>query len=73
MATTKSGPATLPDGIIAALSLDIDGGTATVPLSQRVFNTGSVGFSGSFKVQGADGRRYQCSMNAVLVGSKPTA
>lgn len=73
MATTVTREVSLPDGIAAAVTLDIDGGSLTAPLKAREFSTGSQGFSGQLKVDGADGRRYQVSVNAVLIHSKPTA
>lgn len=73
VASTKQAPATLPDGITATFALDVDGGTLSAPMSARTFGTGSVGFSTAGKVSGADGRRYQVSVNVVLIGSKPTA
>jgi len=57
----------------ATLTIEVDGGAATAPLKAREFSTGSKGFSGQLKVDGTDGRRYQVSVNVVLIGSKPTA
>lgn len=65
--------AVLPSDVEGTMRLDIDGGSATVPLKARVFSTGSAGFSCQTKVDGADGRRYQVSLNVILIGSKPTA
>jgi hypothetical protein len=58
--------------ITASMTLDVDGGTLTAPLKERTFSTGSTGFSGNgLKLNGTDGRRYQVSVNVVLIGSKP--
>lgn len=64
---------TLPEGTEARMTLEVDGGGSTVPLKARTFSTGSVGFSGQTKVDGEDGRRYQVSVNVILIGSKPGA
>jgi hypothetical protein len=43
----------------------------SVPCSSREFSTGSWGFNGSGKViNPANGEKYQCSFNIVLVNSK---
>lgn len=55
------------------VTITIDGVTTTLTLSARTFSTGSTGYSANGKAQGTDGRRYQVSVNAVLIGSKPTA
>lgn len=60
------------DGVEATLTLTIDGGTMTIPLKARTFKTGSLGFQGQGKVEGKHGR-FQCNLNAVLIGSKPDA
>ena len=44
----------------------------TEELRPKEFKTGSRGFYGSFKVS-ANGRRYQVAVQAVEIGSKPTA
>ena len=57
----------------ATITLDVDGGSVGATLKPRTFSTGSTGYSGQLKVEGTDGRRYQVSVNVVLIGSKPTA
>lgn len=61
----------LPDG--ARLALDVDGGKSTLNLTRKAFSTGSIGFHGQGKVDGADGRRYQVNVSVTLIGSKPQA
>jgi hypothetical protein len=70
---TASAPVTLPEDVHARIALDVDGGKQGVELGRRVFSSGSQGFTGAIKVQGADGRRYQVNVNVVLIGSKPVA
>jgi hypothetical protein len=38
----------------------------------KVFSTGSRGFYGNGKVE-IDGKRYQCNMQMVEIGSKPSS
>lgn len=71
-------PAPVQDGILdallqseAAVQLHVDTGAVTTPMAARRFSTGSAGFSWQGKVQGAEGRRYQVNVTAVLIGSKP--
>ena len=72
MADTTS--TTLPHDAAATMALQVDGGPETpAVLKARVFSTGSTGFSGNLKVDGSDGRRYQVSVNVILIGSKPQA
>lgn len=54
----------------ASASLTLDGASITPTLNPRRFSTGSAGYSWQGKVEGADGRRYQVSVQAVLIGSK---
>ena len=37
----------------------------------KVFSTGSKGFYGNGKIE-IDGKRYQCNMQMVQIGSKPS-
>ena len=58
---------------IAKVTVEVAGGSGTIMAEPRQFKTGSRGFYGQGKVQGADGRRYQVSVNVVEIGSKPAA
>jgi len=58
---------------IAKITVEVAGGTATIIADPRQFKTGSRGFYGQGKVQGADGWRFQISINVVEIGSKPAA
>ena len=65
----------LPDG--AAVRLIVDGAEMTLPLTARDdrengkgrFASGSAGYHGQVKVQGANGQ-YQVGLNVTLIGSK---
>lgn len=61
----------LPEG--ATVVLKIDGAELTLPMEARTFKSGSRGFYGQTKVQGAESRRYQVGITATLIGSKPKA
>lgn len=63
--------AMLPDG--AKVALIADGGEVTAHLSRRAAQTGSIGYGWNGKVEGADGRRYQASIQLTLIGSKDGA
>lgn len=54
------------------VSLTIGEAVVTLPVPATVFKTGSTGFRAVFKVPTSDGQ-YQCQVQAVKVGSKPTA
>lgn len=71
--TTKESTTTEAAAPQAKIALEVDGGTVGAGLKPRTFSTGSTGFSGQLKVEGQDGRRYQVSVNVVLIGSKPQA
>lgn len=63
--------AILPGDATAYVTVQVEGHDVLQPLKQREFSTGSAGFSGQLKVDGDDGRRYQVSINVVLINSKP--
>jgi hypothetical protein len=54
----------------ARVTVEVAGGTATIAADPKQFKTGSRGFYGQGKVQGADGRRFQVTVNIVEIGSK---
>ena len=54
----------------AKVTVEVPGGTAVIVAEPREFKTGSRGFYGQGKVQGADHRRYQVTVNIVEIGSK---
>ncbi len=58
---------------VAKITVEVPGGTGTFLAEPRTFKTGSRGFYGQGKIQGADGRRFQVSINIVEIGSKPQA
>jgi hypothetical protein len=76
MADKNAAAIILPDG--ASLKLTVDGAEVTVGLTPRDdreggkgrMSSGSVGYNLTTKLEGADGRRYQVGLNAVLIGSK---
>ena len=53
-----------------AIKSDLGETLTTVELTARTFSTGSRGYNGAFKVDNS-GKRYQVSVNAVEIGSKP--
>lgn len=66
----------LADGAQVALALD--GAKLTLNMARRDdgtarFSSGSAGYHAQGKAEGADGRRYQVNITAVLIGSKATA
>jgi len=61
----------MPD--TAKVTVEVAGGSTVLFAEPRVFKTQSRGFYGQGKVQGADGRRFQVSINIVEIGSKPAA
>jgi hypothetical protein len=70
---TDKAKVTLPDG--ASITLVLDGAQSPMALNRRDdstsrFSTGSAGYHGTGKVEGADGRRYQVNVTATLIGSK---
>lgn len=65
----KDRAAMLPAG--ASVRIVLDGAELVLPLNGREFSTGSLGYHGQTKVDGADGRRYQVGVTATLIGSKP--
>lgn len=58
-------------GLKVAIKTDMGETLSTVELTPTQFKTGSRGYRASFKVQ--NGARYQVSVNAVEIGSKPKA
>lgn len=42
-----------------------------VPIKAKTFKTGSIGYFGAGKYDGPEGKRYQVTVNLVLIGSKP--
>ena len=54
----------------AKVTIVVAGATETIIAEAKQFKTGSRGFYGQGKVQAADGRRFQVSVNIVEIGSK---
>lgn len=57
----------------AKVEIEVPGGKGTLHAKAKVFSTGSTGFYAQGKVEGKDGKRYQVSVQLVLIGSKPKA
>lgn len=53
-----------------AIKSDLGETLTTIELKARTFSTGSRGYNGAFKVDNG-GKRYQVTINAVEIGSKP--
>jgi len=53
-----------------AIKSEIGETLTTVELKAKTFATGSRGYNGAFKVENG-GKRYQVTINAVEIGSKP--
>ena len=54
----------------AKVTIEVAGATETIIAEPKQFRTGSRGFYGQGKVQAADGRRFQVTINIVEIGSK---
>ncbi len=54
----------------AKVTIEVAGATETIIAEVKQFKTGSRGYYGQGKVQAADGRRFQVSINIVEIGSK---
>ena len=54
----------------AKVTIEVAGTTETIIAEAKQFRTGSRGYYGQGKVQVADGRRFQVSINIVEIGSK---
>jgi hypothetical protein len=54
----------------AKVTIEVAGATETITAQSKQFRTGSRGFYGQGKVQAADGRRFQVTVNIVEIGSK---
>lgn len=53
-----------------SIKSDLGETLTTIELKNKTFSTGSRGYSGAFKVDNS-GKRYQVSVNAVEIHSRP--
>lgn len=65
---TKDRTAALSPGRVV---LTIDGAEVPLVMNPKEFGTGSFGFHAQGKLDGQEGRRYQVSAQAIVIGSKP--
>jgi hypothetical protein len=78
-ASTNTAPARdgkAPQTVIVTLTDPVSGAVlGTFTASAKQFSTGSVGFYGSSKIANPENptARYQTSVSAILIGSKPAA
>ena len=74
--TTKNGITATMD-VPEFLTIDVKDPTGkvlkTVVASLREFSSGSKGYGASEKVDVGNGARVQCSLNLVIIGTKPVA
>lgn len=61
----------MPEENLNRATVIIDGMTQTLLLNAKDFKTGSKGYFASGKLDCGNGKRYQLSVQAVLIGSKP--
>ena len=81
MATTTTTPAEQLQLLLgvplegALFALEVDGAKVGAPLAPRAFSSGSDGYGWTDKLTGAEGRRYQVSVQVTRIDSKsePTA
>ena len=53
------------------VQVEVNGGMGTIFPAPKTFSTGSKGYFGQGKVEGANGKRYQVQVQLVEIGSKP--